>query len=122
MEHVNPPAYETPAAAPATYERETVQEFQPRETASRELESAPSGAGYVPAAPVKLEWPSDLQQVESDPGKVSAAQQEAVQEQQAPRPKRVRQPLPPVIDEPLVQIETERMEAQSGGSGEKTPA
>jgi len=120
VEHVSPPAYEAPAA-PAPYERETVQEFQPREPVAPQPAPAP-GAGYAPAVPVKIEWPSDLQQVESDPGKVSAAQQEPVQEQHAPRPKRVRQPLPPAIDEPLVQIETDRMESQPGGSGEKTPA
>ncbi len=120
VEHISSPAYEPPAA-PASYERETVREFQPQETVASQ--PAPvSGAGYAPAVPVKIEWPSDLQQVESDPGKVSAAQQEPVPEHHAPRPKRVRQPLPPVADEPLVQIETERMESPSGGSGEKTPA
>ena len=119
-EHVSPPAYEAPAA-PAHYEQETVREFQPREPVAPQPAPA-SGAGYAPAEPVKMEWPSDLQQVESDPGKVSSAQQEPEQERHAPRPKRVRQPLPPVIDKPLVQIETDRMESQSGGSGEKTPA
>jgi len=81
-----------------------------------------SGAGYAPAVPVKIEWPADLQQVESDPGKVSAVQQEPVQEHHAPRPKRVRPTIPQAVDEPLVQIETERAESPSGGSGEKTPA
>jgi ribonuclease E len=118
VEHVSPPAYEAPAAP---YERETVREFEPREPVAPQPARA-SGAGYAPAVPVKIEWPSDLQQVESDPGKVNAAQQEPVQEHHAPRAKRVRQPLPPVADEPLVQIETDRMEAQSGGGGEKTPA
>jgi hypothetical protein len=116
---VNPPAYEAPAAPPP-YERETVREFQPREEIVPQALPAPS-AGHAPAIPVKIEWPSDLQQVESNPEKVSAAQQEPVQEPPAPRPKRVRQPSQPVISEPLVQIETERMDAQPGAGGEKTP-
>jgi ribonuclease E len=120
VEHVSPPAYEAPAA-PAPYERETVREFQPREPVVPQPAPA-SGAGYAPAVPIKMEWPSDLQQVESDPVKVSVAQQEPVQQQQAPRPKRVRQPAPQMVDEPLVQIETDRADAQPGGSGEKTPA
>jgi ribonuclease E len=118
-EHVNPPAYEAPAA-PLPYERETVREFQPREAVAPQATPAPS-AGHAPAVPVKMEWPSDLQQVESNPEKVSAAQHEPAQEQPAPRPKRVRQPSQPAISEPLVQIETERMDAQPGGGGEKTP-
>ena len=120
VEHISPPAYEPPAT-PASYERESVREFEPR--APIAPQPAPvSGAGYAPAVPVKIEWPADLQQVESDPNKVSAAQQDMVQERSTPRPKRVRQPLPPVIDEPLVQIETDRVKAESGGDGEKTPA
>ena len=121
VEHVSTPVYEAPAAPAPAYERETVREFEPNEPAAPR--PAPvSGAGYAPAVPVKIEWPADLQQVESDPGKVSAVQQEPVQEHHAPRPKRVRQTIPQAVDEPLVQIETERAESPSGGSGEKTPA
>lgn len=70
---------------------------------------APPGAGYAPVVPVKIEWPVDLQQVESDPDKVRSAQQQFVEERPAgPRAKRVRQPLEPVSDEPLVQIETDK--------------
>jgi ribonuclease E len=57
---------------------------------------------------VELEWPSDLVQVESDPNKVRAIQQVVPQADAAPRPKRERPPLPPVKDEPLVQIETQK--------------
>jgi len=78
-------------------------------------ESPPSGAGYAPAAPVKLEWSSDLQQVESDPDRVRAAQQVVPAEPPAPRPKRVRPQSAPVVEEPLVQIET------GPGDKEKTP-
>jgi ribonuclease E len=57
--------------------------------------------------PVELEWPSDLVQVESDPGKVRAAQQ-APQEEPQPRPRRERPVRPAVVEEPLVQVETGR--------------
>jgi hypothetical protein len=107
-------------------ETEQVREFQPRETATLETtaSAAPAhsgGAGYAPATPVKIEWPSDLQQVESDPGKVQAAEAEPESHASAPRPRRTR-PVPArVADEPLVQIETGN-DAQPAGSGEKTPA
>lgn len=68
--------------------------------------STDAAPGYAPAAPVKLEWPSDLQQVESDPDRVRVAQQEVTTEPSAPRPKRVRPQQAPVSEEPLVQIET----------------
>jgi len=72
---------------------------------------APVAAPVMPAPvthappPVELEWPSDLVQVESDPGKLKATQQAAAEES-APRPRRERPVRPPVVEEPLVQIET----------------
>jgi hypothetical protein len=112
-----------PAAQPdSSYETERVREFQPRETATLEAAPAPAperSAGFAPAAPVKIEWPSDLQQVESDPGKVQeAAHADDPRESLAPRPRRVRQPRPQTSEEPLVQIET----GAESPSGEKTPA
>ena len=80
-----------------------------------------SGPGFAPAEPVKIEWPSDLQQVESDPNKIQAVEQQVSQEQAAPRPKRVRQSVPPASDEPLVQIETDKSGAETAGAAEKTP-
>lgn len=106
--------------APPAFETEQVREFQPRETAPQP--AAPvSAPGYAPAEPVKIEWPADLQQVESDPSKLQAFEQQAPQERTAPRPKRVRQPLPQIIDEPLVQIETDRSGTETAGAGEKAP-
>jgi len=97
-----------------------VREFQPQAPVASQPVSGP---GYAPAAPVKIEWPSDLQQVESDPEKIRAVEQHAPQEPHAaPRPKRARQPLPQVNEEPLVQIETDRAETQTTDSGAKTPA
>ena len=63
----------------------------------------------APAAPaLKLEWPSDLVQIETDPHKASTA---AVEETSpAPRPRRVRPAPVPVPDEPLQQVETRRSE------------
>lgn len=88
------------------YENERVREFEP--PAALVSEPVPSGPGVAAAAPVKIEWPSDLQQVESDPGKVNAVAQDMDEPPAAPRPKRVR-PAPSVVDEgPLVQIETDR--------------
>jgi hypothetical protein len=115
-----------PASAPrqapqpdSSYETERVREVQqPRETATLEA-AAPAapqrtGAGFAPATPVNIDWPSDLQQVESDPGKVQAAQSDEPREPRAPKPRRVRQPAQRAPEEPLVQIET--------GPDEKTPA
>jgi hypothetical protein len=119
VENVSSPVFETPSAP--SYERETVREFQPREETRPEPAPAPR-AGIAPAVPVRIEMPADLQQVESDPNKIQAVQQESAQQHQAPRPKRVRPARPQVAEEPLVQIETDRTEAQAAGSGEKTPA
>jgi ribonuclease E len=113
----------TPRQADSSYETERVREFQPREMATLEAAApaapAPTGAGFAPATPVKIDWPSDLQQVESDPGKVEAVQAEPERQPQAPKPKRLRQPASRVADEPLVQIETGASEAKPD---EKTPA
>jgi hypothetical protein len=95
-----------------------VRDFQPQETSAPQPASAP---GYAPAAPLKIEWPSDLQQVESDPEKIQAVQQQTPQERATPRPKRVRQSVPSASDEPLVQIETDKSGAESAGVKEKTP-
>ena len=105
---------------PSAFETEQVREFTQSPPPSPAA-PAYTGPGYAPAAPVKIEWPADLQQVESDPDKVKAVEQEAAPELSAPRPKRVRQSPPPVSNEPLVQIETERPEASGPGQEEKAP-
>jgi hypothetical protein len=100
--------------SPPAYERETVREFEPREAPPAAESARPASAGYAPAVPVKIEWPSDLQQVESNPEKVRAVQQQVVEKAPEPRARRVRQSSAPVEDAPLVQVET--------GRDEKTPA
>ncbi len=103
-ESIAPAEVASHQAPPAAFETETVREFRPREAAPM---AAPSGPGFAPAEPVKIEWPSDLKQVESDPEKVQTAQRQVIEEQQPmPRPKRARQAVEPVSNEPLVQIET----------------
>jgi len=94
---------------PPAFEREVVREFEPR--ASGEPQHVPSGPGIAPAEPVRIEWPSDLVQVESDPGKIQSIQQQESDHQPASRTRRVRPAAQPVIEEPLVQIETD----QAGG-------
>jgi len=106
---VSAPAFEM--APNASYETERVREFPPHEVPAV---AAASGPGFAPAEPIRIEWSSDLQQVESDPEKVQAAATHVTEEVQAPRPKRVRHAPPPVDEGPLVQVET--------GRDEKTPA
>jgi len=81
--------------------------------------AAPSGPGFAPAEPVKIEWPSDLQQVESDPAKIQTAQRQVIEEHLMPRPKRVRPAAAPIVDEPLVQIETQASGTTTPGTEQK---
>ena len=99
-------SYQEPRIERPAFENEQVREF-PQQTAAQ-VDAVPAGAGYAPAVPVKIEWPPELKQVESDPEKIESLQQEAVQEAPAPRPRRVRPPSQPVSEEPLVQIETDQ--------------
>jgi hypothetical protein len=84
--------------------------------------ATPSGPGFAPAEPLKIEWPSDLKQVESDPEKVQTAQRQVVEGQSMPRPKRVRQAVEPVSNEPLVQIETHPSGPATAGTEQKETA
>jgi hypothetical protein len=97
---------------PISFETEVVREFEPSKP--QLAEPMASGPGYAPAEPIKIEWPSELVQVESDPEKVQGVEPEQEREPVA-RPKRVRQPLQAQNEEPLVQIETAAAEAASGG-------
>ena len=119
-----------PAAAltDSSFETERVREFVSPEPSAPPASpvSPPSpaspAAGYAPATPVAIEWPSDLQQVESDPQKVREARVEPVEAAPETRPKRVRQPAPPVVEEPLVQIETGNApETAASGTNQKAP-
>lgn len=61
----------------------------------------------APATLEPLVLPPDLQLIETDPEKLRFATSKA-EPSPPPRPPRVRPPLPPVSDEPLVQVETRR--------------
>lgn len=100
-------------AAGATFETEVVREFEPR--APEPVAPVPSGPGYAPAEPVRIEWPADLVQVESDPNKIRTVEQQEPEQEPTPRPKRVRQPVQTLSEEPLVQIETGETEPASAG-------
>jgi ribonuclease E len=113
-------ARDTASDNDASYETERVREYEP--PAALVSEPVPSGPGIAVAAPVQIEWPADLQQVESDPGKVSSAEQEMESQPAAPRQKRVRQ-APQAVDEgPLVQIETDGADTAGDAADRKTPA
>ena len=75
----------------------------------RDIPAAPQVPVAQPAAmKVQLDWSSGLTQIETDPNKLKGADVRSQQEQPAPRVKRVRPPLPPASNEPLVQVETGR--------------
>jgi ribonuclease E len=59
-------------------------------------------------AGLRLDWPGELMQIETDPQKVRPVEEE---QDTAPRPPRVRRRLPPISDEPLVQVETRKHDA-----------
>ena len=110
------PVVETPVAAPA---------FEPVEHRPARNEPAFQAAGPEPEDEIvreqpqasaveqrpvlELDWQTDLTQIETDREKLRAAQLRAESEP-APLPpaKRVRKPLLPLSDEPLVQVETTR--------------
>ncbi|MGH8642036.1 MAG: hypothetical protein ACRET6_10010 [Burkholderiales bacterium] len=96
-----------------------MREYEP--PAALVSEPVPSGPGVAVAAPVKIEWPADLQQVESDPRKVNSAEQEMDSQPAAPRPRRVRQASQVVDEGPLVQIETDRADTIANASDPGTP-
>jgi hypothetical protein len=118
-ESIAPAEVASHQAQAAAFEPETVRDFQPPEAAPM---AAPSGPGFALAEPVKIEWPSDLKQVESDPEKIQTAQRQLVEEQLVPRPKRVRQSEQLVSSEPLVQIETHPSGPASAGTERKETA
>jgi ribonuclease E len=67
----------------------------------------------TPAKPIlELDWQTDLTQIETDREKLKVAQ--ARNDEEPPRSqKRERKPLPPVSDEPLIQVETSRVPVES---------
>jgi len=110
---VEMPAAEPVAAQEASAgETETVAalpEFRKEPVHEAKAEELPSALPEL-----KLEWPADLVQIETDPQKAQSAVAAAADEHPAPRPRRVRPAPTPMSDEPLVQVETRKTEATIG--------
>jgi ribonuclease E len=100
------PEHAEPVQAPAP-EPETAPAAPPHAAAEQHAAQAEARAILEK---LKLDWSADLVQIETDPQKVRPPE---VEEEPAPRPRRVRRPPPPVSDEPLVQIETRRRDSGS---------
>jgi ribonuclease E len=83
----------------------------PEPVAERVVEHVPAAPVVVaPAIPVAREpivLPSDLEQVETDAEKLRVAASK-IELPPPPRTPRVRPPLPPISNEPLVQVETRK--------------
>ncbi|MGZ5091051.1 MAG: hypothetical protein ACXWIP_07745, partial [Burkholderiales bacterium] len=73
----------------------------------------PAAVPAEPAQNLKLEWPSDLVQVETDP--LKAREAAAYVEAEPRRVSRVRPDPVPVSDDPLVQVETRSRVAPAAG-------
>ena len=118
----------TAPTVPVTESAVSTEEGVREERSAAELTLPASPTGAAPA--LKLEWPPDLIQIETDPEKLKAAIARAPQEQPVPHQKRERPPLPPVSDELLIQVETRKpataadpaLPAESTGSGEPVAA
>jgi len=61
----------------------------------------------VAPAPLQFDWSGDLTQIETNRAKLQAAQTLATSSSEPSRVRRVRPVLPPVSDEPLMQVETQ---------------
>ena len=114
-EAVPVPALET---QPVTTAGEYVREIIAPEPAAAPQEAVRE---TVPQVSLQLDWSAaGLNQVETNPEKQKAALAKAREEQSAPRVKRVRPPLPQVVEEPLVQVETHT--AESAANAGQSPS
>jgi hypothetical protein len=87
-----------------------------RQTAAEQTVAAPPPATTEPAkalqastaspSSLKIEWPADLQQVETNRERLQAALQSAGDDGAPRRVKRVRPPVEVISSEPLQQVET----------------
>lgn len=72
----------------------------------------PTAAPLVrPEQVLKLDWQTDLTQIETNPDKLRAARVQTDEDAPAPLPKRVRPAVPLLDDGPLLQVETRAHEA-----------
>ncbi len=63
----------------------------------------------VPPAPLKLDWSSGLTQIETAAEKAQPAEQAGASAPEAPRPRRTRPARTAVVNEPLLQVETQNL-------------
>jgi ribonuclease E len=113
MHPLTPPETATVAATPTEFvsrvEPEPIAPPPAPEVFAQPVEAV-APAAEVSAAPPAVEpivLPSDLEQVETDPEKLRVAASK-FEPPPPPRRRRVLPPLPPVSDEPLVQVETRK--------------
>lgn len=97
-DHVTQP--EPAAAPPASMAGEAVREETPVS-----LEQTPSPL-VRPDEVLKLDWQTDLTQIETNPEKRRATSAQTAEDAPESHPKRVRPPTPPLDEEPLLQVET----------------
>ena len=98
------------AAEPAPVAAPVVEPAPYTSVASEERVVEYAAKPVVPSAPVALNpivLPHDLTQIETDPEKLRIAASK-VAPPAPPRPPRVRPPLPPISNEPLIQVETRK--------------
>jgi ribonuclease E len=72
-----------------------------------EIAPPPPKTHVTPSALEPIVLPPDLELVETNPDNLRAAASR-VEPLPPPRPPRVRPPLPPVSDEPLIQVDTRK--------------
>jgi ribonuclease E len=105
--------------SPAVVQEEVVREetVQPEVIVSASRGDSREEPAILPV-PLQLDWSTDLIQVETNPEKHRIALSKELDEQPVPHVKRVRPPLPPINDIPLIQVETR----SSGATASPPPA
>lgn len=98
------------AAIAETYAAPMITPMTASAPAPAPVMASPPASVFAPA-PLQFGWTGDLTQVETNVAKMQAAQARAGAVAEPPHARRVRPALPPVSDEPLMQVETRRNEA-----------
>jgi hypothetical protein len=116
---VEVPEPEQESLSPAAVQEEVVREetVQPEVIVSASRGDSREEPVILPV-PLQLDWSTDLIQVETNPEKHRIALSKELDEQPVPRAKRVRPPLPPINEVPLIQVETR----SSGATASPPPA
>ena len=100
-----------PQPVPATLPPELPVAPAPVVVATPKVESTPAPAVSIPVVvpkPLQLDWSSGLTQIETSADKLQAVKSQATPAAEPPRARRTRPVLPPVSEEPLMQVETQR--------------